>query len=434
VEALRQHVMAALAARLDPRLAPFADLSMSHAVSYEAYREFLAGDTITAMGGSSDSAIAHYGRAYALDTNFTLALVEIARISRFMGPCERTDSIADALRPRHDRLPPFDRLQLDWLVADCHGQREKALVTIREQMTVAPRSDWLVLQYAWHAWRMGHLREAIAVTEKLNPPANGRMAMLNWSTPGLYWRALIYPYHLLGEHRRELEVVRQARRALPGDLGMLHFEARALVGLGRLADLNAVIEEMARMPAEVSRVQNLTGFPDAVGCELRAHGYRKEAQALFEWGIRWIRARPAVEQQRDPELRYALATLLYDRERWDEARQILKQLAAETPSEMAYQGMIGAVAARQGDRREVARIDRWLARRTGRYLNGEHTVYRARLAAILGDRDHAVELYRQALDQGYDETYGAGFGVHADPDFESVRDYPPFQELVRPKD
>src|SRR5262249_35920865 len=56
VETLRQHVMAALAARFDPRLAPFADVSMSHSVSYEAYREFLAGDTLTAMGQSCDSA------------------------------------------------------------------------------------------------------------------------------------------------------------------------------------------------------------------------------------------------------------------------------------------------------------------------------------------------------------------------------------------
>jgi hypothetical protein len=101
---------------------------------------------------------------------------------------------------------------------------------------------------------------------------------------------------------------------------------------------------------------------------------------------------------------------------------------------MKYRAMLGAVAAHLGDRREVARIDRWLAGRRGPYLSGSHTFSRARLAALVGDRDHAVELYRQAVDEGFCCTYYVGDGVHADPDFESLRDYPPFQELTRPKD
>ena len=45
-------------------------------------------------------------------------------------------------------------------------------------------------------------------------------------------------------------------------------------------------------------------------------------------------------------------------------------------------------------------MDRWLAVRKEPYLNGGHTRARARLAAILGDRDRAVALLRQALDEG----------------------------------
>lgn len=41
----------------------------------------------------------------------------------------------------------------------------------------------------------------------------------------------------------------------------------------------------------------------------------------------------------------------------------------------------------------------------------------------------AVELLRSAINQG---TY-FGIWLHRDPDFESLRDYPPFQELMRPK-
>jgi tetratricopeptide (TPR) repeat protein/TolB-like protein len=429
VELLRQHVMSALAARLDPRLERFADSNVSHAGTYDAYREVMTADTIGARASFCESAcvsaaIVHYRRAYALDSNFTFPALEIARLSAFGGACDRTDSIAEALYPRHDRLPPLERLWLDGLVADCHGEREKAREMFRQALTVAPRSDELLLGYAFHARLAGHLREVIAVTEKVNPPAQG---------PGqeVYWDNLVYSYHLLGEHRRELEVAQRARRDQPDNLHILALNAGALVGLGHLAEVNTVVEEMGRMPREVGRQGGLSAYwLDVVGRELRTHGYRKEAQALFERGVRWIEMRPAAEQ---PDLRGDLAALLYDADRWEDASQILKQLTAQTPDDIDLQAKLGAIAAHRSDRREVARIDDWLGHRTGRYLLGEHTFHRARLAAILGDRDRAAQLYRQALDQGYG-YYVRGGGTHADPDFESVRDYPPFQELTRPKD
>jgi TolB-like protein/tetratricopeptide (TPR) repeat protein len=385
VEVLRQHVMAALAARLDPRLTRFADSSASHAGSYDAYREVIAADTARASFCESacvSAAILHYRRAYALDSNFTFPLVEIARLSAFGRECERTDSIAEALQPRHDGLPPLDRLGLDGFVADCHGAREKAGEIFREALTVAPRSDALLLGYAFHARLAGHLREVIAVTGKLDPPTQG---------PGqeIYWDNLIYSYHFLGEHRRELEVVQEARRAQPDNLHILALNAVALVGLGRLAEVNAVVEEMGRMPQEVGGQGGLSAYLlDVVGRELRTHGYRKEARALFERGVRWIETRPAAEQR---DLRGDLAVLLYDADRWEQARQLLKQLAAKTPADMDLQAKLGAIAAHRTDRREVARIDDWLAHRTGRYPRGAPTLHRARLAAILGDRDRAVE-------------------------------------------
>lgn len=407
VEALRQHVMTALAERFDPRLASFTDVRASHAVSYEAYRAFMAGD---------------YRRAYALDSNFTLPIVAVAAISGMGGECGRTDSIADALRPRHDRLPPFDRARLDWNVAACHGQAAKALETVREAMAVAPRSDWLAIRYAYFARHDGLLREAIAVTEKLDRARNEH--------DKVYWGNLVIPYHLLGEHQRELEAAQQARRLFPGDLETLTHEAYALVGLGRLAEAKELLDEMMRLPLEVSQVGWLSLHLDWVGRDLRAHGYRQEAQAVFDRGIRWIRAKSAGNE--DSQLKVDLAQLLYDAERWDDARQVLKQLSTERSEDIRVKAMVGAVAARQGNQRAVVRIDRWLAEQKGPYLNGAHTYARARIAAILGDRDRAVELYRQALDEG--AGLEGGYGVHSDPDFESVRDYPPFQELTRPKD
>lgn len=55
---------------------------------------------------------------------------------------------------------------------------------------------------------------------------------------------------------------------------------------------------------------------------------------------------------------------------------------------------------------------------------------RARVAALLGDREAAVELLRRAFGEGL--PYG--IWIHLDRDLEPLSGYLPFQELIRPKD
>ena len=64
------------------------------------------------------------------------------------------------------------------------------------------------------------------------------------------------------------------------------------------------------------------------------------------------------------------------------------------------------------------------------YLYGRHTMWRARIHALLGERDVALGMIREALRQGYPHVHA----LHTDVAFEPLRDYPPFQELLRPKD
>ena len=59
---------------------------------------------------------------------------------------------------------------------------------------------------------------------------------------------------------------------------------------------------------------------------------------------------------------------------------------------------------------------------------GGDTYQRARIHALLGDRETAVDLLQSAMLQGIDFAY-----VHADLAFDSLRDYAPFVELLRPK-
>jgi hypothetical protein len=56
---------------------------------------------------------------------------------------------------------------------------------------------------------------------------------------------------------------------------------------------------------------------------------------------------------------------------------------------------------------------------------------RARIAAALGDRERAVAVLRTSLARGHWYTW---LDLHAVPEFEQLRGYAPFDELVRPKD
>jgi hypothetical protein len=65
-------------------------------------------------------------------------------------------------------------------------------------------------------------------------------------------------------------------------------------------------------------------------------------------------------------------------------------------------------------------------------LSGYVPLWRARIAALLGDRDEAMALLRQVMD-GMTPTSDQASWLHRDIDFESLHDYPPFRELMRPK-
>src|SRR5437763_602588 len=97
--------------------------------------------------------------------------------------------------------------------------------------------------------------------------------------------------------------------------------------------------------------------------------------------------------------------------------------------QLDYLGYLGATAARQGNREPALRVDRTLAGSKRPYLFGRHTVWRARIRALLGEREVAVGLLREAIAGGYPHVHA----LHIDLAFESLRDYPPFQELMKPK-
>ena len=120
--------------------------------------------------------------------------------------------------------------------------------------------------------------------------------------------------------------------------------------------------------------------------------------------------------------------MLYLTERWSEAAALFSELAIERPDEPRYRASLGQIAARTGDVRRARELSEELSRGVGPRAIARASYGRACIAALLGERQRAVDLLREALTQGLP----FGLEIHNNPDLEALRAYQPFVELVRP--
>ncbi len=126
--------------------------------------------------------------------------------------------------------------------------------------------------------------------------------------------------------------------------------------------------------------------------ELRVHGYEDDAREVVVRAIAWYHARPTPEA--DPEHRYHLAETLYLAERWEDARALFEELRSENPFNHHYRAYLGAIAARRGDHAEARAIAAWLDTPEAEGIFFDRIWWRARMAALLGERERAVNILR----------------------------------------
>jgi tetratricopeptide (TPR) repeat protein len=421
VETLRQRVMAGFATVAGSGFAPYTEASVPP--TYEAYQEMLAGGT-AGWEFDFDQAVAHVRRAAALDSNYTGAKTLLAMLLAEDGQCGEADSLQRVLNPGRFRLPPVDLAQLEWARGVCQGDVPGQLAAGRAVMAEVPRSTAFGILTSIMALELFRPREAIEILQRLHPSPGSLVGKQS----DMYHGFLALAYHELGEHQRELGVVEKSLQSEPNpDPEESLDRAVALAGLRRAAEVDRMVQGW------------LTGGHDrgldaqCAALELRAHGHPEEAQRLLERTAVWFRQRTPDQAMATHFLPclWHLFSAAYYAGNWEDARAGYTRLAArDTASEIA-RAALGALAARRGDRPQVQRIDAWLAGRprtvAGRSGDAAATLFRARLAALLGDKPRAVALLRESFERG---LKGREY-LHLDPDLDALRGYPPFEELVR---
>jgi Flp pilus assembly protein TadD len=161
---------------------------------------------------------------------------------------------------------------------------------------------------------------------------------------------------------------------------------------------------------------------------LREHGHEEESRRVAMQAAEWYREIPP-EQLPDVHRKTGLARSLYLAEHWEESAAVWQELATSDPENVLYQGRLGTLAARRGDREEAHRISEKLGRLMRRDLRGENHYWRAHIAALLDEKAEAVRFLQTAFADG--KYYS--FAYPPDMDFDTLREYPPYVELIRPK-
>src|SRR2546425_1020867 len=253
----------------------------------------------------------------------------------------------------------------------------------------------------------------------------------------LLWGAAAYiNVDSLGKADSLLRVADRSRdRLSPSDRYLLDVKRAELHGDFRTG-LEAAREMLRASPGSAVAIIDLAWDPlptpgdvmREIGTELRAHGDRAAADSAFTRALRWYADRPLGEQATVGG-RAKVAMTLYVAGHWDEARRLFERLAREEPRAIEYRGYLGVLAARSGHRTEALAVERSLGELRGPSPLGRHTYWRARIAALVGERERAVTLLRESLQQG--KEY---FPVHLEADFETLRALPSFQELMRVKE
>ena len=426
VAVLAERVTAAAAGVLNPGIAK----SWSTPPSLEAVSDLLAVQDVFCRRMWRET-IDQARPALERNPDFAPVLIMVAYSYANLGGFRAFDSVLALIEPLTDQLATSERLLAEWLRARLYGDPVQETRTVEQLYRVNPGGA------GYHAGLTA--LEANRFEEALERLLANDMESSCYRLWQPWWQAVARAYHMLGRYEDELAIARDGLERFPEFRPLLYFESVAQAGLGRLEAVDSLLTLVNDFPAQPAGLPLYSpGSQMAlIAIDLRAMGLREAYESAMDRSLAWFADRPA------SELRDHRGRAFYYAEHWSEADTLFAALIDEAPTnlefvgfntaipdELNYRGFRGVALAHLGRRVEALQISRWLADVDRPYLQGADTRWRAAIAAALGDRTEAVRLLEQAIQEGMN----LGYSHRRDPAWESLRDYRPYQDLIRPRE
>lgn len=394
-------------------------LALVRAPRYEALQERLLGSRHLYI--DNDEARRHFLRALEIDPGYYAARMGMVLTAADLAEAHRW---LDKILEDYPRLTPWQQLQYLVRRNGRLGRRADQVMAARQLAALDPMSPIFLSDLAIAEERAHHLRRAIAAAERVRPVARSEEFS---GAAGNWLEILGRAHHELGEDQTVLKIVQEGQQRYPQTGLFLSYELAALIGLGRVTEIDAVI---ARASVTTLRSGGLADILGAAARELRVHGYRDQSIAVAERGIEFSReqlhpGKPTTVQKN------RMAAYLTLAERWQDAFTGYSALVREEPDNLTHRGQLGVAAARLGRHAEARRIADALARVDRPFLIGDHYYQQARVLAALGAREDAMRALTRAYGEG---RAWLALEIHQDPAFEPIADYPPFRQFLKSKD
>ena len=380
-------------------------------------------------------------RVLRADPNWVIALLD-----------RGGDSTLDALSRRKD-LTDRNRTAIAWYRAFSVENPEQHFQISQELYRGWPAYWFVVFVRLAVATDRPHAALQAAVWADSSQPARHYKRRVR----SFVYRWMSQALHQLGRYQEQVALSAEVRTQFPADVGLSRdIEAEGRAGLG---DVEGVTRIVAGRPDNVGRTtadvggEILEGRKRAGGTwfaalELMAHGRATEGEAMLAATL------PVARKQREERSDFEWVSSEVQALEWtghlEEARHLAEEVRRTQRAPLYYTPLLlsslGKIAARQGRRATALAYSRELAdsadsARHGRGFppfvplsrRAEFLYYRATVAARLGNRDEAIRLLQEARSTMIDGEPGYWW-AHKDPDLASLRGYPPFEALYKPKD
>jgi DNA-binding SARP family transcriptional activator/tetratricopeptide (TPR) repeat protein/TolB-like protein len=414
LDRLKQRVLGLLAVQLDDRLREVLPPGSTAQPTLPAYREYLDG-MLRFQRAEYLAALPHFRRAYTLDSMFVAPLIwEIFACNNGNGGARCTELVRE-LSGHRAQLGPLDGYVLDYLEASEAHDFAGELAASEQASRLAPGSIWSYA-FASSLANQGRFAEAVTAFDLIDRKYGWTR---NWHE---FWAFYSYVLDRVGDHRRQLEIVREGRRAIPGSLDLAYYEARARTATGTWAELDQLLATMGTLPDPGAF---LGAYLQIVAKLLWTSSDTLHARQVRDDAIAWYRARPAASETTKNRVEFAM--VLYDAGNCAEARSRLEHVLAELPRHSEALLVRALCDARFGERDAADLIISRLVAMAD--SDSRNFMRAARVAAVLGDRDRAVAFLKEYQDLGlYPLIDRAQMR-----DFASVVGYPPFVAVVTPR-
>ena len=409
VEAAKERVLGAVGWYLSPPLRGAFDVTLvSPPRSLQAVRLIERGNQAFWQGDFATS-VAAFGEVLRRDSGQALVALFVEKALWGLGRNREADSVVRSLEARRSRLTTGEILWLNL----AHSKRRSPEEEYRAATDLVRRDSGQVCTYQamLSANRTNHPSEALRYYRRRDSTGAVVGESQFWHT------AAAAAMHVLGRYADELALAREARARQPDYYFHAVAEARALIGLGRLAELEELLTGSRALPL----LRAPGRLMHDIALELNAHGLRDDARRMWARALAWHTAQPSGSPD-EQAIRQNVALEHYYIGQYDEARQTFASQLARFPDNRLYRAGAAYVAARTGDTA--------LALQTVSDLRADtsaNDTYAARILALLGRKDEAVAALRQYLNRGGRFALG---GWHTVPEFDGLRDYPPFVALV----